>query len=215
VPRGGWWHRCSKSWTWNNANPLTASHIVGVAPSGATSGDACELEVTRTWYVQQPGGEQVFKFTVKNVGGIACQGDIQLAMSTSASSSWSTGTLAAGASKSWVWNKREPARPDLRAGPVAARVVGAHRLPARGDAVLLPPGDQLGRERRAGVPPHRQEHRLPGPWPVLERSFSTTWTDRIEIGPETLRLEIDGRRLARLTIAEIARSAARKAFVTQ
>ncbi|OJT26085.1 hypothetical protein BO221_09680 [Archangium sp. Cb G35] len=98
----------SKSWTWNNANPLTASHIVGVSPSGATSANPCQLEVTNTWYTQQPGGEREFKFTVKNVGAIACQGDIQLASVTSSASSWSTGTLAPGATKSWVWNNANP-----------------------------------------------------------------------------------------------------------
>lgn len=98
----------SKSWTWNNANPLTASHIVGIAPSGATSGSPCQLEVTRTWYTQQPTGEREFKFTVKNVGAIACQGDIQLAVITNANSSWSTGSLSAGVSKTWGWNNANP-----------------------------------------------------------------------------------------------------------
>jgi hypothetical protein len=98
----------SKSWTWNNANPVTASHIVGVSPSGATSSNSCQLEVTRTWYVEQPLGEREFKFTVKNVGAIACQGDIQLAVITNAASSWSTGSMAAGTSKSWVWNNANP-----------------------------------------------------------------------------------------------------------
>ena len=98
----------SKSWTWNNANPLNAAHIVGVSPSGATSSHPCELELVRTWYVQQPGGEREFKFTVKNVGGIACQGDVQLALTTSAASSWSTGALNPGASQSWVWNNANP-----------------------------------------------------------------------------------------------------------
>jgi hypothetical protein len=98
----------SKSWTWNNANPLTATHLVGVSPSGATSGNSCQLEVTRSWYAQQPSGEREFKFTVKNVGAIACQGDIQLAVITNANSSWSTGSMSPGTSKSWVWNNASP-----------------------------------------------------------------------------------------------------------
>ncbi|ADO71407.1 hypothetical protein [Stigmatella aurantiaca] len=98
----------SKSWTWNNANPLTATHIVGLSPSGSTSANPCQLEVTRTWYAQQPGGEREFKFTVKNIGAIACQGDVQLAVVTSANSSWSTGSLSPGASGSWVWNNANP-----------------------------------------------------------------------------------------------------------
>jgi hypothetical protein len=99
----------SKSWTWNNANPLTASHVIGVAPSGATSGNPCELEVTNTWYSQQPTtGERELKFTVKNTGAIACQGDIQLAVITNVNSSWSSGFLSPGATKTWVWNNANP-----------------------------------------------------------------------------------------------------------
>lgn len=98
----------SKSWTWNNANPLTAAHLVGVSPSGATSTQPCQLEVTRSWYGQRPGGEREFYFTVQNVGSIACQGAIQLATITSSSSSWSTGSLSPGTSKSWVWNNANP-----------------------------------------------------------------------------------------------------------
>ncbi len=98
----------SLSWTWNNANPLTASFIVGVSPSGATSTSPCQLEVTRTWYDQQPSGEREFKFTVKNIGAIACQGDIQLAAVTNANSSWGTGSMSPGTSKSWTWNNANP-----------------------------------------------------------------------------------------------------------
>lgn len=98
----------SKSWTWNNANPLSASHFVGVAPSGATSGNPCQLEVTRTWYTQQPGGEREFKFTVKNAGAIACQGDIQLALTTASNSLWTTSALSPGATQSWTWNNANP-----------------------------------------------------------------------------------------------------------
>lgn len=98
----------SKTWTWNNANPLTATHLVGISPSGSTSANSCQLEVTRSWYTQQPGGEREFKFTVKNVGAIACQGDIQLVTITNSNSSWSTGSMSPGTSKSWVWNNANP-----------------------------------------------------------------------------------------------------------
>jgi hypothetical protein len=98
----------SQSWTWNNANPLNASYVVGISPAGSTSANPCQLEVTRTWYAQQPGGERKFMFTVKNVGAIACQGDVQLAAITTASGSWSTGSLSPGASGSWVWNNANP-----------------------------------------------------------------------------------------------------------
>jgi hypothetical protein len=98
----------SKSWTWNNANPLSASYFVGVSPTGATSANDCKMEVTRTWYVQQPSGEREFKFTVKNIGNIACQGDIQLARTSEVGSSWSTGAINPGATKSWNWNNANP-----------------------------------------------------------------------------------------------------------
>jgi hypothetical protein len=98
----------SKSWTWNNANPLTATYVVGISPSGATSSSPCQLEVTRSWYDQQPGGEREFKFTVTNVGAVACQGDVQLVAVTNANSSWSTGTMSPGASGTWVWNNANP-----------------------------------------------------------------------------------------------------------
>ncbi len=98
----------SKSWTWNNANPLTVSHLVSITPSGATSTATCQLEVTRSWYVQQPTGEREFHFTVLNAGTIACQGDVDLATATAADSSWSTPTLAPGASHSTAWNNANP-----------------------------------------------------------------------------------------------------------
>ncbi|HEX4422557.1 MAG TPA: hypothetical protein VH165_31800, partial [Kofleriaceae bacterium] len=98
----------SQSWTWNNANPLTASHFVGISPTGSTSTATCQLEVTRSWYVQQPTGEREFHFTIKNVGSIACQGDVQLALATAADSSWSTGVMASGATGSWGWNNANP-----------------------------------------------------------------------------------------------------------
>lgn len=98
----------SQNWVWNNANPLTAAHFAGVSPTGSTTANTCEIEVTRSWYVQQPSGEREFHFTIKNTGAIACQGDIQLAQTTSADSSWSTGTLAPGAAGSWGWNNANP-----------------------------------------------------------------------------------------------------------
>jgi hypothetical protein len=98
----------SRSFTWNNANPLTASHFVSVSPSGATTTSACQLEVTRTWYRRQPSGERELAFTVKNVGDIACQGDIQLAATTDDASSWSTPSIAPGGTSSWTWNNANP-----------------------------------------------------------------------------------------------------------
>ncbi len=64
----------ARSWRWNNANPLTSVYFAGLsAPSG------CSLQVTRTGYRQQPGGEREFYLTVRNIGSSACTGDVLLA----------------------------------------------------------------------------------------------------------------------------------------
>ena len=65
------------------------------------------MEVTRNWYVQQPGGEREFYFTVKNVGAIACSANVQLASQNTATS-WSTGQLAGGATYTSHWNNANP-----------------------------------------------------------------------------------------------------------
>jgi hypothetical protein len=98
----------SQTWTWNNANPLNGSYFVGMSPTGATSTNTCEIQVTRSWYTQLSTGERKFNFTLTNTGAIACQGDVQLALTTAADSSWSNGTVGAGASSSWVWNNANP-----------------------------------------------------------------------------------------------------------
>jgi hypothetical protein len=66
---------------------------MGLLPSGATSSDRCKLEVTRLWYthrVDDATARRVFgvAYEVKNVGGIACQGDVLLG-STPIERSWS------------------------------------------------------------------------------------------------------------------------------
>jgi hypothetical protein len=98
----------SQGWVWNNANPLNAAYFVNISPSGATSTNTCDMEVTRSWYAKLTSGERKFYFNDQNVGSIACSGTICLAWNTSVNSSWSTGTLAAGASASWVWNNANP-----------------------------------------------------------------------------------------------------------
>jgi hypothetical protein len=97
----------SQNWVWNNANPLTASYLVGLSPTGSTSTATCQFEVTRTWYSQQPGGERRFNWTIKNVGTIACVATVYLA-STTTSTSWGTGTLSVGATGGWTWNNANP-----------------------------------------------------------------------------------------------------------
>ncbi len=96
----------SANLTWNNATPLTASHFANVLPSVGTT--PCELEVTRSWYVQLPSGGREFRFSVKNVGSSACGGTALLATNTNIGASWSTGTIAPGASVSMTWNNANP-----------------------------------------------------------------------------------------------------------
>jgi hypothetical protein len=98
----------TQNWTWNNASPSTGAFFVGVSPSGATGSTPCELQITRTFYLEQPSGEREYHFALKNIGAIACQGDVQLGLTTSANSSWSTGALNPGAGQSWTWNNANP-----------------------------------------------------------------------------------------------------------
>jgi hypothetical protein len=105
---GGLAPGASKNFLWNNANPTTASHIIGVDPSGATSADDCKMEVTRVWYTQQSSGERELRFTIKNIGVIACQGSANMALADAANSSWSTGVINAGDSKTVHWNNANP-----------------------------------------------------------------------------------------------------------
>jgi hypothetical protein len=93
----------SKSWTWNNANPLDASFLAGLRPSGATSTAACQLEVTSDSYVDQPSGEREFHLTVQNTGTIACQGTVLIA-SKVRGNSFNIGPIGSGNTGSYVWN---------------------------------------------------------------------------------------------------------------
>lgn len=85
----------------------TVSYLLGLTPTGATATAACQLEITRSWYRQEPDGVRKFYFVLRNVGTIACSGQFQLAQ-TGPSTSWPTGTLAVGASASWTWNNANP-----------------------------------------------------------------------------------------------------------
>lgn len=93
---------------WNNANPIESTYLVNVSPSGATSSNPCQFEVTRLWYLQQPDGERELRYSVKNTGSIACTAKVVLARATASDSTWSTGTIAAGATKGWHWNNANP-----------------------------------------------------------------------------------------------------------
>ena len=82
----------SKGWTWNNANPLSSIHLAGVdVPNVA----GCSLQVSRTFYRQQPDGEREFVLYVRNNGTVECTGTVLLARVAS-SRTWSVGSLRPG-----------------------------------------------------------------------------------------------------------------------
>ncbi|GHJ47636.1 hypothetical protein Cs7R123_49780 [Catellatospora sp. TT07R-123] len=85
---------------WTNL-PAGLTYVAGFKPTGSTSSAACQWQVVRSWYVQS-GAARQFWFTIKNVGAVTCQADIQLA-TVSGGSTVSTGTLAPGASVGWLW----------------------------------------------------------------------------------------------------------------
>jgi hypothetical protein len=62
--------------TWNN-NPETMAYMLGLFPTGSTSANACQFEITRTWYGQtinsDGSAEKEFHHNWKNVGAITCQ----------------------------------------------------------------------------------------------------------------------------------------------
>ena len=88
---------------WNNANPQDYIYLFGLSPQGATSSSACQLEVTRTWYERSSSTEREFYFTIKNVGSITCAAETLYAKKP-ATSTWSSGSIAAGGSGLQVWN---------------------------------------------------------------------------------------------------------------
>lgn len=98
----------TQGWTWNNANPLSASHFVNIAPSGATSTTSCDFEVIRSYYTQLQSGERKYSFIVKNVGATTCTGTVLLGTSNNVGTSWDTGRLEPGAATGWFWNNANP-----------------------------------------------------------------------------------------------------------
>lgn len=94
----------SKTFGWNNANPLNTSYVVGLDPVGATAGHSCQMEVTRNWYQQKPGGEREFWFTITNIGSFNCGANILLRKLPAANGAWSSGALNPGQSKTSKWN---------------------------------------------------------------------------------------------------------------
>lgn len=61
-------------WVWNNANPTSAVHLLGVQVSEI----GCEMQITRSWYQQVVNSngtvQRRLQFRLKNVGTITCTG---------------------------------------------------------------------------------------------------------------------------------------------
>ena len=93
----------TRTYWWNNA-PANAVYTVGLSPRGASTTQDCQFEVTRTWNVQQFGGEREFWFTVKNVGAIDCGTEVMLYSMADVAGAWNTGGVDPGATVTKHWN---------------------------------------------------------------------------------------------------------------
>jgi hypothetical protein len=105
----------TRTYHWNNA-PASSVYTVGLTPQGASTTQDCQFEVTRTWNVQNYGGEREFWFTVKNVGTIACGSSVMLYSMSDIAGAWNTGGVDPGAQVTKHWNN---------AGATSAYVGGA------------------------------------------------------------------------------------------
>ncbi|MFC5004623.1 hypothetical protein ACFPIJ_43205 [Dactylosporangium cerinum] len=90
---------------WNNAN--SDAYAAGLEVSGTDDpGAKCHLEVQRTWYQRNASGEREFHLEIEGDSVLRCQATVWLARLTKFRES-STGTLAAGQSRSWHWNNAD------------------------------------------------------------------------------------------------------------
>lgn len=92
----------TQNWQWNN-NPAGAVYQVGLSPTGASTSQPCQFQVTRSWYTQLYSGERRFNWTIRNTGAIACGTQVMLS-SLSSGATWALGGLAPGSSVTSVWN---------------------------------------------------------------------------------------------------------------
>jgi hypothetical protein len=85
---------------WNNNSNL-ASFEASLVPSGATSSDACQIQISNVTYTQVGSGGRSFQFDLTNTGNIACGATVLLA--NEQSTVISTNNLAPGASQNLTW----------------------------------------------------------------------------------------------------------------
>ncbi|MEU1886454.1 hypothetical protein ABZ491_13390 [Micromonospora rifamycinica] len=92
----------TQNWQWNN-NPAGAVYQVGLSPTGASTSQPCQFQVTRSWYTQLYSGERRFNWTIRNTGAIACGTQVMLS-SLNSGATWALGGIAPGGSVTSVWN---------------------------------------------------------------------------------------------------------------
>jgi len=100
------------NWKWKAGSD--AVYEVAFSPSGATAAAPCQFESTRSWYTQETNGDRYFRWTVKNVGTIACGADVILTYRLKTASFASPG-VNAGATWPKTWTI-DPAKPVYLAG---------------------------------------------------------------------------------------------------
>ncbi|MFI6133666.1 hypothetical protein [Micromonospora sp. NPDC051141] len=95
------------NYRWVEQVAPTVSYLLGLSPTGASGAAACQLEITRTWYLQEAGAVRKFAFVVRNIGAVTCGAQVRLAQ-LSVPTTWYVGTLAPAGSSTWTWNNANP-----------------------------------------------------------------------------------------------------------
>jgi len=89
----------------------TASYLVGLVPSGATTTNSCQFKVTSVTYARVRSGDVstpvILRYTVQNVGSITCVAGIEIG-SDPVDRILPAVTLAPGAQSSRLWNNANP-----------------------------------------------------------------------------------------------------------
>lgn len=107
-----------QEWIWHNTNHSQV-YVPGLDPQG-TATNVCQFQVTKTWYVEQPGGATEFHFDIQNIGTFTCGTNILLSWLSSAGS-FSSGGISAGQTVTGEWFNN----PDLAVFQVGLVPAGA------------------------------------------------------------------------------------------
>ena len=136
---------------WNNAN--SDAYAPGLQVVGADDpGVICDLQVLRSWYQRNASGEREFHLEIKGDKAERCRATVWLARLSRFRES-STGELAAGQSRSWIWNNAHtdqnvfvvgvlPAQP--ASGACAIEVTTQYRTQPTGENEFLYKATNVG-----------------------------------------------------------------------